>query len=113
MSSNLSPTGMMTVDQAKGWQFQHGEEIRDLAGKGDKLAQRVIASYFVYHDRCRSSDRKRAAEATDYWIKTLNEYIVRDLTIPARAELRSKFDHHADDDVIKIKGEIIRPRDIN
>lgn len=106
-------TGMMTVEQAKGWQYNHGEEIRDLAAKGDKLAQRVIAQYFVYHERKDSTDRRVVEDATREWLKWLNEYIVRDLTIGERDVLRSRYDHHADDDVIQIKGEVLHKRDIN
>lgn len=105
----------MTVEQAKGWQFNHGEEIRDLAAKGDKLAQRVIAQYFVYFDRKDSSDRKFAEQATTEWLKWLNEYIVRDLTIGERERLRAKYNHHADDDAIRsdVYGGKLSKRDLN
>lgn len=114
-SVNLVRTTMpgMTIDDAKKWQFQHGEEIRDLAAKGDKLARRVIVQYFVWYDRKNSRDRRIAHDAATEWLKWLNEYIVRDLTIGERDLLRAKYDHHADDDVIKIKNEILHPRDIN
>jgi hypothetical protein len=113
-NENQAKTTMMTLEQAKGWQFQHGEEIRDLAAKGDKLAQRVIAQYMVYWDRKDSSDRRVAEEATTEWIKWLNEYIVRHLTIGERDALKSKFDSHKDDTVIRdVYGSKLTKRDLN
>lgn len=114
-NENPAKTTGMTIDQAKGWQFQHGEEIRDLAAKGDKLAQRVIAQYFVYFDRKDSSDRKVVLDAETEWLKWLNEYIVRDLTVGERDRLRAKYDHHANDNEIQspIYGGKLTKRDIN
>lgn len=113
---NESPaTTMMTVEQAKGWQFQHGVEIRDLATKGDKLARRVIAQYMVYWERKDSHDKAVVADATTEWLKWLNEYIVRDLTIGERDRLRAKYNHHADDDAIRsdVYGGKLTKRDLN
>lgn len=112
--SPAKTTGM-TVEQAKSWQFNHGEEIRDLAGKGDRVAQKVIAQYVVWWERRNSHDRKVALEAETEWLKWLNEYIVRDLTIGERDRLRAKYDHHANDNAIRspIYGGNLTKRDIN
>lgn len=113
-SESPAKTTMMTVEQAKGWQKRHGEEIRDLAMKGDVLARRVMAQYMVYWERKDSGDRKVALDATTEWLKWLNEYIVRDLTIGERERLKAKYDHHADDDVLKdVYGGRLTKRDLN
>lgn len=105
----------MSLQDAKNWQFQHGEEIRDLAMKGDPLAKRVIAQYMVYWERKDAQDLKVVADATHEWLKWLNEYIVRDLTIGERDRLRAMYDHHANDDAIvsPIYGGKLTKRDLN
>lgn len=113
-TTNNPAPGMMSIEDAKNWQYRHGEEIRDLAAKGDRVAQKVIAQYMVWWERKDAHDRKVAEDAAREWIKWLNEYIVRHLTIGGREEVKSKFDVGKDDHVIlDIYGGIISKRDIN
>lgn len=80
------------------WPWEHvrdvlrcyGPDIKRLAERGDKLAQRVIARYQYAYDH--PADMAANLSLRD----ALNEYLLRDLTHSEQVDLASKYGHRLD-----------------
>ena len=66
-----------------------GREVRQLAERGDKLAQQV------YHRYCEAAHHRApdGSPLNTSLRKALQDYMYRDLTVSDRLELGSKFGH--------------------
>ena len=86
-----------TTEQLYQWMLVHRKEIEHLANQGERLSMQVYASYKAFYHANRGADRKVAGRLESYFRRTMNEYIVRDLTITERVALRTKYGVHEDD----------------
>lgn len=93
----------MPWEELRKWLRSYGPEIKRLADRGDRFAQRV---YDVYLEACvLPVDHPKNLELR----RAIEDYITRDLHLTERYELGSRFGHLVEDEERESGPRIIVP----